>query len=99
MQDNYDTQELDNFALLAPQWWDQAGPLKTLHAINPIRICYIKEKINLPGKRIIDIGCGGGILTESMAMAGAQVTGIDLSKPVLEVAKLHQLQSKTNVEY
>ena len=74
MQDNYDPQELDNFALLAPQWWDPAGPLKTLHSINPIRICYIKEKTNLFGKKIIDIGCGGGILAESMAMEGALVT-------------------------
>ncbi|OGT44623.1 MAG: bifunctional 3-demethylubiquinol 3-O-methyltransferase/2-polyprenyl-6-hydroxyphenol methylase [Gammaproteobacteria bacterium RIFCSPHIGHO2_12_FULL_37_34] len=99
MQHNYETQELDHFASLAPHWWDLTGPLKTLHDINNIRICYIKEKTNLNGKKIMDIGCGGGILAESMAKEGAIVTGIDLSSAVLQVASLHQLQSKTTVEY
>lgn len=99
MQQNVDHEELAKFAALASHWWDEAGELKTLHQVNPLRLGYINEKIALSGKAVLDIGCGGGILTESMAKLGAQVTGIDLNKPVIEVAKLHQLESGTNVEY
>lgn len=99
MQQNYDPQELAKFASLASHWWDTQGELKTLHQVNPLRLGYINEKISLQGKMVLDIGCGGGILTESMAKLGAQVTGIDLNKPVIEVAKLHQLESGTQVEY
>lgn len=99
MHTNYDTQELEKFAQLAVHWWDETGELKTLHQVNPIRLCYIAEKTNLSGKRIIDIGCGGGILSEGLAKLGADVTGIDMNKSVIEVAKLHQLESGTNVEY
>lgn len=96
---NYDHQELAKFAALAAHWWDANGELKTLHQINPLRLGYITEKVDLSGKAIIDIGCGGGILSESMAKLGATVTGIDMNKPVIDVAKLHQLESGTDVEY
>lgn len=99
MSENYDAEELAKFAALASHWWDPAGELKTLHQINPLRIGYIKEKIDLSGKSVIDIGCGGGILSESMSALGATVTGIDMNKPIISVAKLHQLESGTNVEY
>jgi 2-polyprenyl-6-hydroxyphenyl methylase/3-demethylubiquinone-9 3-methyltransferase len=96
---NYDFEEIAKFAALAPHWWDPTGPLKTLHQINPIRLRYIEEKSLLVNQTAIDIGCGGGILAESMAEKGAQVTGIDMSKPMIDVAKLHQLESATTVEY
>jgi 2-polyprenyl-6-hydroxyphenyl methylase/3-demethylubiquinone-9 3-methyltransferase len=96
---NYDAQELAKFAAMAAHWWDPNGELKTLHQINPLRLSYIKEKVNLAGKHIIDVGCGGGILAESMAAAGAIVTGIDMNKSVIDVARLHQLESGTHVDY
>ncbi|EKD71020.1 MAG: hypothetical protein ACD_46C00292G0001 [uncultured bacterium] len=96
---NYDRDELAKFASLASTWWDPEGELKTLHQINPLRLQYIEEKISLANKTVIDIGCGGGILTESMAHRGAIVTGIDLNKAGIDVAKLHLLESKENVEY
>jgi 2-polyprenyl-6-hydroxyphenyl methylase/3-demethylubiquinone-9 3-methyltransferase len=99
MSQNYDKEELAKFAALAAHWWDQQGELKTLHQINPLRLRYITEKVDLSGKRVMDIGCGGGILTESMATLGAKVTGIDMNKSVIDVAKLHQLESGTDVEY
>lgn len=99
MTENVDQEELNKFAALAAHWWDTTGELKTLHQVNPLRLSYISEKVNLSGKSVIDIGCGGGILSESMAMQGANVTGIDMNKPVIEVAKLHLLESKTQVEY
>ncbi|HLB42198.1 MAG TPA: bifunctional 2-polyprenyl-6-hydroxyphenol methylase/3-demethylubiquinol 3-O-methyltransferase UbiG [Gammaproteobacteria bacterium] len=92
-------QELDHFSSFAAHWWDTTGVFKTLHQINPLRLCYIKEKIILSGKQVLDVGCGGGILSESMADEGAIVTGIDMSQSVLEVAELHQLESKRKVDY
>ncbi len=99
MNQNYDPQELAKFATLAAHWWDKNGELKTLHQINPLRLCYIDDIVKLNGKSVIDVGCGGGILAESMAFAGAKVTGIDMNKSVIDVAKLHQLESGANVEY
>ncbi len=99
MDTNYDPQELAKFASLAAHWWDPTGELKTLHQINPLRLDYISQKTPLAGKQVIDIGCGGGILSESMALKGAHVTGIDMNKSVIDVAKLHQLESGTQVEY
>ncbi|TAK75999.1 MAG: bifunctional 2-polyprenyl-6-hydroxyphenol methylase/3-demethylubiquinol 3-O-methyltransferase UbiG [Gammaproteobacteria bacterium] len=99
MNENYDPQELAKFASLAAHWWDPTGELRTLHQINPLRLSYLAEKVNLAGKKVLDIGCGGGILSEGMALKGAQVTGIDMNKSVIEVAKLHQLESGTQVEY
>lgn len=93
MRENVDQEEINKFAALATQWWDANGTLKTLHQINPLRLSYIKEKTPLINKTVIDIGCGGGILTESLADASAIVTGIDMNKPVLSVAKLHLHES------
>lgn len=99
MNQNYDAEELSKFAALAAHWWDVEGELKTLHQINPVRLAYIANIVNLTGKSVIDVGCGGGILAESMFTQGANVTGIDMNKSVIEVAKLHQLESASNVEY
>jgi 2-polyprenyl-6-hydroxyphenyl methylase/3-demethylubiquinone-9 3-methyltransferase len=99
MNQNYDTQELSKFAALAAHWWDTEGELKTLHQINPLRLCYISSIVNLAGKSVIDVGCGGGILAESLSLQAANVTGIDMNKSVIDVAKLHQLESASTVEY
>lgn len=99
MTQNIDPQEIAKFAALAAHWWDSEGELKTLHQINPLRLSYIKEKIDPSGLMVLDVGCGGGILTESLSLAGATVTGIDLNKPALDVAKLHLLETNTQVEY
>lgn len=99
MKQNYDPQELAKFTAVAAHWWDPQGELKTLHQINPLRLGYILEKVDLTGKKVIDIGCGGGILSESMAAKGAIVTGIDMNKSVIDVAKLHLLESGKEVDY
>lgn len=96
---NFDTHELAKFAALAAHWWDANGELKTLHQVNPLRLDYICSKADISNKKVIDIGCGGGILSESMALRGAHVTGIDLNKPALEVAKLHQFETGAKVDY
>jgi len=99
IKNNYDPDELAKFASLAAHWWDPLGELKTLHQINPLRMSYLLEKVQLAHTKVIDIGCGGGILSESMAKNGAHVTGIDMNTSVIEVAKLHQLETGTQVEY
>lgn len=99
MKKNVDQAEIDKFAALSHNWWDTEGPLKTLHQINPLRLQFIAEKTPIAHKSIIDIGCGGGILTESLAKAGAMVTGIDLNKAAIDVAKLHLLESNLQVDY
>lgn len=99
MADNVDPQEIAKFAAHASHWWDEHGELKTLHQLNPLRLGYIKEKTSIEGKRILDVGCGGGILTESLAKLGAEVTGIDMNKAGITVAKLHLHESGTKVEY
>src|ERR1051325_9698477 len=91
--------ELEKFSRLAPRWWDPQGEFRPLHEINPLRLGWIDERIGLAGKRVLDVGCGGGILAEAMAARGAQVTGIDLSEKSLRVAELHLLQSKAKVVY
>ncbi|MCC2666153.1 MAG: bifunctional 3-demethylubiquinol 3-O-methyltransferase/2-polyprenyl-6-hydroxyphenol methylase [Gammaproteobacteria bacterium] len=96
---NRDQTEIAKFAKLAAHWWDPQGALKTLHDINPLRLHYIDTTASLQNKKVLDIGCGGGILAESMAKRGAEVTGIDLSEEVLHVAKLHQQKSHTPVNY
>lgn len=93
MLQNADPQELKKFSELAIHWWDPAGELRTLHAINPLRLGYIQDRVNLHHKKVLDIGCGGGILAESMAKQGAMVTGIDLSEGAIQAAKLHCLES------
>lgn len=96
---NVDQAELNKFAELAHRWWDKTSEFKPLHDINPLRLAYIERTAGLAGKKVLDIGCGGGILAESMAVRGAKVTGIDLGEAVLNVAKLHGLESGVHVEY
>ncbi|SMM99370.1 3-demethylubiquinone-9 3-methyltransferase [uncultured Candidatus Thioglobus sp.] len=98
---NVDFDEVDKFAALASRWWDKNSEFRPLHEINPLRLNYIKEKCggSLEGKKILDVGCGGGILAEALALEGAIVTGIDMAEAGLEVAKLHLLESGLNVDY
>jgi len=96
---NVDPNELDKFSALASRWWDKNAEFKPLHEINPLRLEYINNIAHLSNKKVLDIGCGGGILSESMAALGAQVTGIDLAEDPLEVAKLHLLESNIEVDY
>jgi 2-polyprenyl-6-hydroxyphenyl methylase/3-demethylubiquinone-9 3-methyltransferase len=97
---NADQAELDKFSQLAHRWWDTNSEFKPLHDINPLRLEWIARLAGgLQGKRAVDVGCGGGILSESMALAGAQVTGIDLAEKPLKVARLHQLESGVQVDY
>lgn len=96
---NVDHSEIDKFSALAHRWWDPTSEFKPLHAINPLRLGWIQAITNLQGKRVLDVGCGGGILAESLSKAGATVTGIDLSTKALKVAELHQLESGTSVRY
>ncbi|MCK5642605.1 MAG: bifunctional 2-polyprenyl-6-hydroxyphenol methylase/3-demethylubiquinol 3-O-methyltransferase UbiG [Gammaproteobacteria bacterium] len=96
---NVDPGEINKFASLASRWWDPNSEFKPLHEINPLRLDYIDERSSLKGKKVLDVGCGGGILSESMAQRGAQVTGIDMGEAQLSVAKLHQLESGVEVDY
>ena len=96
---NVDHSEIDKFSALAHRWWDPTSEFKPLHAINPLRLGWIQSITNLQGKRILDVGCGGGILAESLSKEGATVNGIDLSSKALKVAELHQLESGTSVRY
>ncbi len=96
---NADPAELAKFTALAQSWWDPKGPSKPLHDLNPSRLRYIESRVSLSHAQVLDVGCGGGILSEAMARAGAQVLGIDLSRAVLEVAELHALESKAAVDY
>jgi 2-polyprenyl-6-hydroxyphenyl methylase / 3-demethylubiquinone-9 3-methyltransferase len=96
---NADPAELAKFTALAQSWWDPKGPSKPLHDLNPLRLQYVARAVNLPDKQVLDVGCGGGILSEALARAGARVLGIDLSKAVLDVAELHALETKIAVNY
>ena len=97
---NVDEQEIDKFSELASRWWDPEGEFKPLHLINPLRLDFINQHSKgLFNKKVVDIGCGGGILAESMAKAGAEVVGLDMASASLEIAKLHGLESGINVEY
>jgi 2-polyprenyl-6-hydroxyphenyl methylase/3-demethylubiquinone-9 3-methyltransferase len=96
---NVDQLELEKFSALAHRWWDPNSEFKPLHEINPLRLDYIDKAAGLAGKQVIDVGCGGGILAESMAARDADVTGIDLAEKSLKVAKLHLLESGNRVDY
>lgn len=96
---NADPAELDKFGDLAHRWWDPNSEFKPLHDINPLRLGWIDRHVGLAGKRILDVGCGGGLLSEGMASRGADVTGIDLSEKPLAVARLHLLESEQKVDY
>jgi 2-polyprenyl-6-hydroxyphenyl methylase/3-demethylubiquinone-9 3-methyltransferase len=99
MNINVDPAEIAKFSELAHHWWDPGSDFKPLHEINPLRLDFIDARAALGAKRVLDVGCGGGILAESMAQRGAQVTGIDLSDKALKVAQLHKLESGAQVDY
>jgi len=96
---NFDPQEIAKFEELASRWWDPDSEFKPLHEINPLRLEYIDRRSSLKGKTVVDVGCGGGILAESMALKGANVLGIDMGKAPLSVASLHKLESGAELEY
>jgi 2-polyprenyl-6-hydroxyphenyl methylase/3-demethylubiquinone-9 3-methyltransferase len=96
---NLDPTEVNKFNELASRWWDENSEFKPLHQINPLRVNYINERTSLAGKLVLDVGCGGGLLTEGMAAFEAQVTGIDLAPDSLEVARLHLLESGYSIDY
>ena len=96
---NFDQAELDKFGALANRWWDPEGPQKALHALNPVRLQYVKQRISLRDAKVLDVGCGGGLLSEALAKEGAEVTAIDLAPELIKVAKLHRLESGVAVEY
>ncbi|MBR9866690.1 MAG: bifunctional 2-polyprenyl-6-hydroxyphenol methylase/3-demethylubiquinol 3-O-methyltransferase UbiG [Oceanospirillales bacterium] len=96
---NIDPQEIAKFEELASRWWDRESEFKPLHDINPLRVDFIDRIASLNGKTVLDVGCGGGILSEAMAHRGAEVTGIDMGEAPLKVAKLHGLESGVNVSY
>jgi 2-polyprenyl-6-hydroxyphenyl methylase/3-demethylubiquinone-9 3-methyltransferase len=96
---NSDPSEIQKFSELAHRWWDPTSEFRPLHEINPLRLEWINARVPLAGKNVIDIGCGGGVLSEAMAKKGAKVTGIDLSEKALKVADLHSLESGVEVRY
>ena len=96
---NHFDHEIDQFDSQAAFWWDLNGPFKTLHQINPVRLKYITDQTSIDGKNVLDVGCGGGILSEALAAAGAHVTGLDLSKASIQTAKLHLHESGLQVNY
>ncbi|MET0026141.1 MAG: bifunctional 2-polyprenyl-6-hydroxyphenol methylase/3-demethylubiquinol 3-O-methyltransferase UbiG [Candidatus Thiodiazotropha sp.] len=98
-QINVDHAEVSKFEELASRWWDPHSEFKPLHEINPLRLDYIRGHLPLDGKQVLDVGCGGGILSESMAACGAEVTGIDMGEAPLQVARLHLLESNLQVNY
>jgi len=96
---NIDPLEVAKFDQIAARWWDVEGDLRTLHTLNPLRLDYIERNADLRGKRVLDVGCGGGILAEGMVRRGAQVTGIDAAEAPLRVAKLHRIETRIEVDY
>jgi len=96
---NIDKDEIEKFNRIATRWWDVNGDFEPLHKINPLRLDFVSKNTKLEKKQVLDIGCGGGILSESMDNIGAFVTGIDMASDVIDIAKLHQKESGTNVNY
>ena len=96
---NHDPGEIARFDEIAQRWWDPAGEFRPLHVLNPVRLSYVDRVAGLRGKRVLDVGCGGGLLSEAMAQRGANVTGIDLGQATIEVAELHALESGAKVRY
>lgn len=99
LRDNVDEAEIAKFDALAARWWDPDGDFRPLHEINPLRLDWIRQHTEFDGRTIVDVGCGGGILAEAMAQAGATVTGIDIATGPLAVARLHQIESGVDVDY
>lgn len=97
--DNVHLHEINKFGSKAERWWDTNGEFKTLHQINPLRLQFIKDYAQLTGKRVVDVGCGGGILTEGLAKNGADALGIDLSEELIDIADLHGLESGISAKY
>ena len=97
--DNFDQAELDKFGALANRWWDPQGPQKALHALNPVRLDYVKQRIPLRDAAVLDVGCGAGLLSEALAKEGANVAAIDLAPELIKVAKLHRLETRVEVDY
>jgi len=98
-KNNIDKKEIEKFDDLAESWWDPEGDFKPLHQINPLRMEFILKKTSVDGKRILDIGCGGGILSESLSSLGAEVTAIDMSEKTISIAKNHAEKVKSKVNY
>lgn len=99
MSENVHPHEIHKFGSQAERWWDPNGEFKTLHDVNPLRLDFIRQYADLAGKRVVDVGCGGGILTEGLAKAGAEALGIDLSEELIDIADLHGLESGVNARY
>jgi 2-polyprenyl-6-hydroxyphenyl methylase/3-demethylubiquinone-9 3-methyltransferase len=99
MNANVSAHEIEKFGALASRWWDPNGPQRPLHELNPVRLDYVRRHQQLLNAKVLDIGCGGGLLTEALAVAGASATGIDLSEKLVDIAKLHLLESGHVVEY
>jgi 2-polyprenyl-6-hydroxyphenyl methylase / 3-demethylubiquinone-9 3-methyltransferase len=99
IKENIDHNEVEKFNLLAHKWWDETSEFKPLHQINPLRLNFIASKVNLSSAKVLDVGCGGGILSESLAKEGAKVTGIDQGENVIKIAKLHMKESNLNIDY
>lgn len=99
MKDNISLREIEKFNQFSTDWWDKTGRMKSLHDINPLRLAYIMKKTGLKGKRVLDVGCGGGILTESIARQGAVTSGIDASADMIAVARSHAEQSRLDIRY
>ncbi len=97
--ENVHPHEIHKFGSQAERWWDPHGEFKTLHDVNPLRLRFIQEHADLIGKKVVDVGCGGGILTEGLARAGAEALGIDLSEELIDIAELHSLESGVNARY
>jgi 2-polyprenyl-6-hydroxyphenyl methylase/3-demethylubiquinone-9 3-methyltransferase len=96
---NVDPRETEKFGRLSAEWWDPGGAMHSLHDMNPLRTRFIAQNAELPGRRVLDVGCGGGILSEALARLGARVTGIDLSRPLIEVAQAHARQHGLDIDY
>jgi 2-polyprenyl-6-hydroxyphenyl methylase/3-demethylubiquinone-9 3-methyltransferase len=96
---NVSAEEIAHFDKLASRWWDPDGESRPLHDLNPVRAAYVAKHVDLREARVADVGCGGGLLSEALARAGAKVTGIDLSEKVIEIAKLHLYESELSVDY
>ena len=99
IKENIDHNEVKKFNLLAHKWWDETSEFKPLHQINPLRLNFIASKVDLSSANVLDVGCGGGILSESLAKKGAKVTGIDQGENVIKIAKLHMKESNLNIDY
>jgi len=97
--ENLDSEEIARFSAMADIWWDRNGEFKALHDINPVRLAYVRDRTDLKGHRVLDVGCGGGLLSEALAGCGAQVTGIDMAAPSLAVARAHMHQSGLSIDY